>query len=363
MSVVRAPGFTIWYNKKDITADISPYLISITYNDAVAGKSDEVQLEISNATGIWLDEWYPDLGDTLTVSMGYDAQRFNCGIFEIDENEVEFGPDTITIKGIAAGITDATRTKRSDQHENKTLRQIAEKVAARYSFKIAGNIEDTGQISRETQELETDLGFLRRISAQYGHIFSVRGKVITFTNMYELEALAAVVSISRAEIRPGSKIKDKSFDIYKKVHHAHFDPMSKKVYETIFEFPEIVNVDGFKYNGIVKKDIKEVRSRVDNNSQSMAKAIAALHSGNSKQQEGELSLPGNPFLVSGNNFELTECGKLSGKYHIVSSRHKLNVSGGYDTTIAIKRVGFIDIIKTKRSKPKKVKPIHTRIVQ
>jgi phage protein D len=363
MPRVRQPSFKVIYNKRDITAEITPYLSSITYKDATEGKCDEVELEVSNVSGIWLDEWYPSMGDTLSVSMGYGAQMFSCGIFEIDEVEWKLSPDIICIKGIAADITDATRTKRSDQHENKTLLQIAKKIASRYGYTIQGTIPDTGQIARETQILETDLGWLNHLSREYGYLFSLRGKVMTFTNIYDIEGLPPVTTITRRDLVPGSSLRDKSYDTYKKVHLLHYDPNNKKVLETEFSFPTITNADGFSYNGIVKKDTKEVRLRVDNIEQANQKAIAALHSSNSKQQAGKLKMVGNPLILSGNNFELHECGKLSGVYHIYGSVHTLNVKSGYISEADVKRVGYIDIVKTKRKKPKKIKPVVVNVVK
>lgn len=352
MNQVREPKFKILYNQKNITTYISDYLKSITYKDAVQGKSDEIEIELSNASGKWIDEWYPTFGDQLNVMMGYDDLQFPCGVFDIDEVEIKWLPDIIAIKGLAAGIKTATRTKNSDSHENKTLRQIAQKIADNHGYVIAGTI-DVGQIKRVTQNRETDLGFLKRISMDYGHIFSIRGNVITFTDIYKLEGLAPVTTIDRDDLKSeGCWIKDKSYETYKKIHVAYHNPRAKAVFETEFEFPENANIDNYTWNSIVKKDVKEVRVKLDNVNQADAKALASLHSSNSKQQEGRLVLPGNPLLVSGNNFTLTGMGKLSGVYHIYASEHKLDVSDGYITEIDIKRVGFIDVVKTKR----KVKP-------
>ena len=362
MPRVRKPIFKVIYNKKDITADITPYLSSIVYKDADQGKSDSVELEVTNATGIWLDEWYPTMGDTLSVSMGFNTELFSCGLFQIDEVEWKLSPDIICIKGIAADITDTVRTKQSDQHENKTLRQIAQKIASRYGYTIQGNIPDTGQISRETQILETDLGWLNKLSRQYGYLFSLRGKVMVFTNIIDLESQPPVTTITRRQLVPGSSLRDKSYDTYKKVHVLHYDPTAKKVIETNFSFPVITNKDGFSYNGIVKKDTKEVRVRLDNNNQADLKAVAALHSSNSMQQEGKLRMTGNPLILSGTNFTLTECGKLSGVYHIYASTHSLNAKGAWTTEADVKRVGYVDIEKTKRHKPKKVKAVRVNVI-
>lgn len=364
MSQVREPNFQILYNQKNISSLVSNYVKSITYKDAVQGKCDEIEIEFSNASGKWIDEWYPTFGDQLSVTMGYDNLQFPCGTFDIDEVEIKWLPDTIVIKGLAAGIKTATRTKNSDSHENKTLRQIAQKIADRHGYTIAGTI-DVGQIKRVTQNRETDLAFLKRVSMEYGHVFSVRNNVITFTDIYKLEGLTPVVSIDRDDTKSeGSWIKDKSYETYKKIHVAYHNPRAKKVFETDFAFPEVANIDGYTWNEIVKTDVKEVRVKLDNVNQADAKALASLHSSNSKQQEGRLVIPGNPLMLSGNNFTFTSMGKLSGVYHIYESEHKLTVGDSYETEVGIKRVGFIDIVKTKRkTKPRKPQPTAIRVTK
>jgi len=364
MSQVRNPVFKIEYNKKDITADITPYLVSISYKDATEEKADEIQIEVSNASGIWLDEWWPVFGDKLKVTIGWPEIQVNIGKFEVDEPEARFGPDVVVIKGQALNFSKAnTKTKRSDQHENKTLGQIAKKIADRLGYTIAGTIENTGQIPRVTQNMETDLTFLRNISKQYGHLFSVRDNVITFTSIYALESLSPIATISKSDLVYPSVLKDQSYDTFKKARLKDFNPMQKKVYETTFDYPPVTNVDGFTYQNIVKDDIKELRTRVGSDNDASLKLKAALHSSNSKQQEGRLCLNGNPLLVAGNNIELTELGKLSGVYHIVTSLHTIMPGIGYTTELMVKRVGYINIEKTKRKKPKKQKPVHYSVVR
>ena len=146
------------------------------------------------------------------------------------------------------------------------------------------------------------------------------------------------------------------------MRNRHYDNDAKKVLETVFSFPVVTNADGFSYNGIVKQDVKEVRMRADNDAHGMQKAIAALHSSNSKQQEGSLPVIGNPYLVAGNNVEVTGLGKLSGIYHIHASVHHETPEGGYFTRAEVKRVGYVDVVKTKRKKPKKQKPVTVSVV-
>ena len=115
-------------------------------------------------------------------------------------------------------------------------------------------------------------------------------------------------------------------------------------------------VDNFdKVDPISQKDVLEVKSRVENKQQAEAKAKSALHKTNSQECTGSMSMPGNPLIIAGNNFELTGMGTLSGINHIISSKHTIDSSGGYITTCEVKRVAKIDASKHK-PRSAKVKP-------
>lgn len=88
---VPAPQARIIYEGKDISADISPYLLSVGYTDRLSGESDELELRLEDTDGRWRGDWYPGKGDSLAVSIGYAGQELvSCGSFEIDEIELSF---------------------------------------------------------------------------------------------------------------------------------------------------------------------------------------------------------------------------------------------------------------------------------
>ena len=102
---VPMPQARILYGQKDISSDISPYLISVSYTDRLSGESDELELRLEDTDGRWRGDWYPGKGDALTVSIGYAGQELvSCGSFEIDEIELSFPPDEVSIRALATGI-------------------------------------------------------------------------------------------------------------------------------------------------------------------------------------------------------------------------------------------------------------------
>lgn len=334
---VRRPYIKILYNSKDITEDVTKYLLSLSYSDKVEGESDEIELEFEDSDGLWRGPWYPEKGAKLDVTIGYPDETLQCGVFELDEIELSGPPDVVKVKGLAAGIKGSTRTKRSYAHEKKTLRQIAQTVASRNGLSVQGTIPDV-RFDRITQNREPDLTFLRRIAADYGCIFSVRDQQLIFTTIYEIEERSPSTEIDRLDLATYS-FKDKAAKTYKDAKVSFHNPKEKKVVATEYQTSQESNADGFAYTQIATGDTKQIYAKAENKQQAEQKAKAHLHKANSKQQEGSVTLEGNVYMVAGNNFTMTGMGKLSGSWHITESRHTITRGEGYVTEASVKRVG------------------------
>ena len=69
--------------------------------------------------------------------------------------------------------------------------------------------------------------------------------------------------------------------------------------------------------------------------------------------EGNIGMKGTVLAVAGNNFQLTGIGRLSGRYHIKSSSHKIDRSSGYTVDLEIKRLNLpakVEQITRKKQK-------------
>jgi phage protein D len=333
VEAVKEPYIKVEIASKDITSSMLKYLLALTYTDKVDGESDELEIEIEDSDGLWRGPWYPDKGAEIVVTIGDGMTKLKCGTFQIDEIEQTGPPDIMRIRGLAAGITQKLRTKKGKAHEKKTLKQIAEAVASDNGLTVKGTIPDV-RFDRITQHRETDLKFLKRIGYEYGLLFSVRGKQLVFTTIYEIEERNGVMEIDRLDLTSYS-IKDKATNTYKNAKVAYHNPVSKEVVKTDF----VNNKDNVAYAQIAAGDTKMIYSKSENKQQAEQKAKAALHRANSKQQEGSIRVIGNPLLVAGNNFTLTGMGNMAGKWHISESRHTITKGQGYETECTIKRVG------------------------
>lgn len=330
-------NFTLLYNGKDISADVSNQVISIEYDDKVKNSSDEIQVTLEDTDLRWQNSWYPDKGATLQLFIRSGQQQLNCGTFSIDEMEVTISTegDIFVIKGLAASMTKRMRSKISYAHENKSLREIANTIAAGLGLTVQGTIEDI-RPARTNQYRETDLRFLTRLGAQYGYLFSVRGTQLVFTHYKEIEGRPPSITLNKTDLTR-CNIKDSSHLTYKNGHIRYHVPKKKKVID--YSIADDTNPGDSETPA---GDDLEMYDRVEDDDQAQIIAGYGLHDHNSKMVAGEISTPGNILLLSGNNVQLQRIGKLSGIYHVLDSHHTLTREGGYSSSGTVKRVKLID---------------------
>lgn len=326
MEKVRKPIFFIEYERKDITAYITPFALSVTYRDYVHGKSDEIEIQIEDREHLWKSSWYPQKGDLLTLKIGYESEGLlPCGSFEIDEIEISSPPDVVNLKGLGTNIKKALRQDNTKAYEGKTLKQIAEEIAKKHGLELVGEIKDI-KIKRITQKQERDIAFLKRLAEDYGYVFKIADNKLVFYEVCKLESANTVFVIDRKDMISFS-FRDKTYELYRACEVSYHDPKSKKV---------ITHIE--KAEGVIKGDILKINERCENKEQAIAKAKAHLHNKNKMQTEGTITLIGNPKLVAGLNIEITGLHILNGKYHIETSKHTIDRNSGYKTELEVRRV-------------------------
>lgn len=59
----RRAAAQIAFNKVDITSSIGPYLKSMTYVDNEEDETDELQIQVHDREGIWMEKWLSEAID------------------------------------------------------------------------------------------------------------------------------------------------------------------------------------------------------------------------------------------------------------------------------------------------------------
>lgn len=374
---VTRPDFVLQYEQKDITAEISPYLLSWTYTDFLGEQSDELQVEFENVDGRWLRSWFPEQGDTLSLSAGDQFTGLvNWGSFEIAEIEYQQSNagNTISLKALATGISKSARTLQAKAYEKTTLAQIVRHIAKRLKLNITGTILDI-KLDRVTQYQERDVEFLARLAREYGHSFKIVGQTLVFSHRSELVERDAV-----AVLQPENVLRLRLRDLIKGVPQAveirTYDPKNKKSVSSIKKAkplrrrrrkktdpkkprqrqtarkavlrqpktnkPKRTTRQSNKPKRHTTTDtLKIVANKGESQTQLNHRAQAALDDAQDEQCAGSMTLFGNAKIVAGQTIELQNYGKFSGKYWVKQSRHDYSRSRGYTTEIEIKMIEYI----------------------
>jgi hypothetical protein len=319
----------VTYEGRNITTDLQPFLLGFSYTDRIAGESDELEILLMDSDGRWRGDWFPTKRDRIKARIEAPSGILECGTFEIDEVEASGSRegDGFIMRALAAGHRQTLRTRRSSALEGTSLKGLAQSIAARHGLTLQGTIADI-PIARAVQYRQTDLEYLAALAAQYGYLFSVRGTLMVFTSVYELEDKDAALEVKRAETL-GWSIKDKTSGVFKKARHRKHHPKKRKVIEVAAELQADTNPTD---------DHLEWHGEAEDSGQAEHKAKAHIHKAARAMTEGGLSMRGNIYAVSGANVHLPDYGQLSGTYRISESTHSVSREMSYTTDITVQRI-------------------------
>jgi hypothetical protein len=321
--VVPRPTAVIQVNHRDQTGHFSPWLEELTFTDHLAGEADGLEIKLDNSDGRWFREWYPVKGSTLEAWLGYEGSPLlGTGECQVDEIELEGGPDLVTIRALGAGNQVALRTPKSRAFEGKSMRAIANEVAATHGLRLVGEVPDIVW-RRVTQNRETDLGFLCRLGEEHGLVFSVKGDKLVFHDVQKLEGQGPILKLTRSDL---STFRFREKVVEGGASAAYFDGSTKelRVVELQMEHPHA--------------DRKKIRRRTESTAHTQRLARAAIQTSKSWERDGTLTLPGHTRLVAGANLELTDLGVLDGLWLIRSARHTQARGQGYTTELEVRHV-------------------------
>lgn len=330
---MKEPAYELIWNGKNLTQNLSQYLLSLSFTDREEGESDELEFTLDDSEGTWRNQFYPRKGDPVSLKLGWAGEAMDtCGSFQIDEIKVlrSMQGSVVRVKALAAIISQAVRTKTSTRYENITLKRLATTIASKAGLTVTG-IQDNITLPGISQHKETDLGFMRRVALMYGYVFTVKSGKLVFTKSGTLQTRASVARISAEQLELCA-ITDATDLAVKTAKHTYWDP--KKQRKISYEFQGSPN--------FVRPDTNQIDGYVANPQQSELKAKAAWLKANNGSMTGIMELGvGVSGILAGNNIEITHMGKVSGLYHISSTTHSVSFGSGARLSADVFKVGEI----------------------
>lgn len=326
IATVLTPLVRIEYQGKDVSRDLAPMLLSAGYTDHDEGQSDQVEIQLENSAGRWNRTWRPKAGERVKLLLGYVGGRTmdQWRVATVDEIEYAGPPDTVTIRALVTGITQALRTAHTESYEGLTLRQIAKKLADLHGLSIygAGRGLDI-PLARVTQQQETDLEFLRRLAKQWGLIVAIKEDRLIFQAPDEQQP--PVLTLTPQQVTRYS-IQERLTQAVQAAEVAYHDPDQGDPEQAAHQSAALGDAGP-------KPDVLKLNVRVENQAQADAVADAALTEANKDRFRLSLTLPGEPRLLASLTVGLQGWGTLDGTYYIETARHQVTRSRGYETSI------------------------------
>ncbi|WP_456436930.1 phage late control D family protein [Desulfurobacterium sp.] len=331
MEKIRIPVWNMLWNGKNVTDYLTPYVLSVTYEDVYHGESDTIEITIENRDLRWLQSWYPEKGDTVVLNIGYKGEpHLPCGEFEIDE--IEFSGsrtsgDTVHLRGIATQFKKSIREKRTIAYENTTLSKIVKLIAERNGMNAVIELDADPTFKRIDQKQKADLTFLRELAEKYNASVKVQGNTVYFISNDRLKDRKPALTIERKDVISYS-LRDKTHNIYKGIIIAYHDPKTKK----LLKYKE--DWTGYKAGA----DYLKINEKVESLEEAKIRARAERHKYDSKEKTGRITMPGNSQIMAGLVVALNGFGLMNGNWLIERTRHTISRAGGWIVEMEVRKV-------------------------
>lgn len=333
------------FDETDITEDIRPYLVALTYTDNEEDETDALSLTLHDRSDVWLESWAEEaimaFGDSRKISgtiirknwtgRGED-EVLECGEFELDSVSVNGPPSTISLDATSLPYAEPVRqTVLSKEWESISLSGIAGKVAEKAGLTLSYLSAIDPFFEREEQFRTSDIAYLSVLCHENGlSLKATDGELVIF-DQPSFEAAAPVRTIRKGD---GSYVKysldtGEAKTAYSSCHVAYNHP-EKGLIEGTFQNPD---ADSGKTEQVLEKE-KAVSSVED--AEAFAKAY--LRMANKFEKTASFTFPGNPVYCAGMTVELERFGAWDGKYIIRQAVHTVSGKGGYTTSVKLRKV-------------------------
>ncbi len=322
---MKKPDFVLYFEGKEITKDLKPYILEIRYTDNTSAV-DELSIVLDNSTKEFTTSSYPtpDLEIKLYIKNLETEEYIYCGTFKRDD--LERGLYLLTLKAVSIVKKSSIKTtKKNRNFQNLNLSQIVSQIATENNLTPIIEHDEDIKIKNILQQNETDSQFIQKLAEKYGYYQKITPDKLFFIKQEELENQPPITTIKENQLIRCS-LSDTTAIIYKKAIVFYHHPQKNKDFKFEYEDPNIQVGEVLKIN-----------QKVESTEEAKKIAISKLKEKNKFKQSGTITVEGNPNLVAGATIELELEDLFSGKYFIEQSTHTIN-QNGYTTDLQIRKL-------------------------
>lgn len=301
----------IFLEKQDITQDLEPYLIAVTYQDKISGESDVIEVTLQDALHTLINN-PPPRGSKLNVSFN----DLDFGEFEIDEINPSSPPSVMRVKANSISQNSGlNQTDESRSWEKVLLSRIARDIADASGVELFYETDYDPEINRAEQGEQSRLAFLQNLCDDNDLCLKVSDQTLIICEEKALEDMPAQVSLTWTDITRFDARATLN-EVYQKCELNYRHGQKDKNFSA-------VAIDDTKTTGRTLRINKRV------NSQAEADHLAKhkLREANKKEFEVTLTLPLNLKLLAGVTFQLEGFGAFDSKWIVDESSHTVSDSG------------------------------------
>lgn len=292
---------SLQYNGHDISAELAPLLVNVTYTDNAGERADELSVTTGDLDLLWGGRWTPTAGDTLTCTLigqhWYGEGKhavLPCGSFEIcaDTQELESGQYTVRATSVPLSLG-IRRQRRNRAWEHLPLRAIAQQIAQDSGLTLLYDAPVNPTFERRDQQYHSDLAFLQQLAGQFGIRVKLRPPMLILFDEARYEARPAAVTITAATPISGGSIERNYDEVYAAcVVEYHKPDTGKEGLFATYTPPHPLPV----------ADVLRVNERVETAADAELLARARLREHNRQAYTGSLALPFEPSIVGATVF-------------------------------------------------------------
>jgi phage protein D len=329
----RHARIKVLYDGVDISTDIADMITDFQCTDHAGGKADDISISLEDRSRLWIGDWFPDKGAELTASIECfdfpnpgDVHTYPCGTYTIDDIQASGPPRRVRMQAVSSTVKSSLRREEKTRAwEHVSLEGVASEIAGQNNITCVYDAPAV-MYQRKDQRNESDLGFLSRLADEAGLRLKAAERRIILFDGKAYDAKSPALTYLPGDVSAWN-FSSQAHEVFSACKVDYFDPSAKQMLSYTFA-PE---------GGPETGQTLKINKRVEDLAAAETLAMAELRKRNREEITGGFDSIGDPRLFASNTVMMDGFGVFTGTYFVEKVVHAYSKSGGYRTSVELKR--------------------------